>query len=75
MIRLGDAGEGHTVRIRNVQTDEKLTKRLCDLGLYSGMKIDVVKNDRDGPVVLKVLDSRFMLGREQANEILVEEMK
>jgi Fe2+ transport system protein FeoA len=75
MIRLGDAGEGRSVRVRNVQADEKLTKRLCDLGLYSGMKIDVVKNDRDGPVVFKVLDSRFMLGREQANEIFVEEIK
>jgi len=75
MIRLGDAGEGRNVRIRNVQVDEKLTKRLCDLGLYAGMKIEVVKNDLDGPVVLKVLESKLMLGRDQANEIQVEEIK
>lgn len=75
MIRLADAREGHNVRVKNVQADERLTKRLCDLGLYSGMKIKVVKNDFDGPVILKVLESKLMLGREQANEILVEETK
>jgi Fe2+ transport system protein FeoA len=72
MIRLSDAREGHSVRIKDVRTDERLTKRLCDLGLYSGMKIEVVKNDFSGPVVFKVFESKLMLGREQADEILVE---
>jgi Fe2+ transport system protein FeoA len=75
MIRLSEAHEGRSVRIKNVRADERLNKRLCDLGLYAGMKIDVVKNDLDGPVILKVLESKLMLGREQANEITVEEIR
>jgi Fe2+ transport system protein FeoA len=75
IARLGDAGEGCIVRIKNVQADGRLTKRLCDLGLYPGMKIEVVKNDLNSPVVLKVLESKLMLGREQANDILVETIK
>lgn len=75
MIPLGNAGEGRNVRIKNIHVEERLGKRMCDLGLYPGMKITVVKNDRNGPVVLQVLESKLMLGRDQANDIQVEELK
>ncbi|OAQ20064.1 FeoA family protein [Thermosulfurimonas dismutans] len=41
------------------------------LGVYRGQVLEVMENRGCGPVVLKVGDSRFVLGRGQAARILV----
>ncbi|HEX55080.1 MAG: ferrous iron transport protein A [Candidatus Altiarchaeales archaeon] len=63
--------DGERVRIISILGGMGLKKRLYDLGLYEGAKIDVIRNDRSGPIILKVLDSRIGIGRGQANKIIV----
>ncbi|WP_363315405.1 FeoA family protein [Thermosulfurimonas sp.] len=42
------------------------------LGLYRGQTVEVVENRGWGPVILKVGDTKFVLGRGQAARILVQ---
>ncbi|MBX6422223.1 FeoA family protein [Thermosulfurimonas sp. F29] len=42
------------------------------LGLRPGQEVEVLENRGCGPVVLRVGESRFVLGRGQAARILVE---
>ena len=45
------------------------------LGAYRGQVLEVLENRGCGPVVLKVGDSRFVLGRGQAARILVNRLR
>jgi len=63
--------DGKRVKIISISSGRGLKKRLYDLGLYEGAKIDVIRNDISGPIILKVLDSRIGIGRGQANKIIV----
>ena len=60
------------VKIHSINCGAGLKKRLCDLGLYEGMTIEVIKNAISGPIIIKVFDSRIILGRGQAYRIIVE---
>jgi ferrous iron transport protein A len=74
MMPLAMCNEGKKVVIYCVDCDRGIKKRLCDLGLYDGTKIRVVKNDISGPMIIKVKDSKLIIGRGQANKIRVEEV-
>ncbi len=51
-------------------------KRLGEvLGIYKGQILEVLENRGGGPVILRVGNSRFVLGRDQAACILVEPVK
>ena len=45
------------------------------LGAYRGQVLEVLENRGSGPVILKVGDSRFVLGRGQAARILVNRLR
>ena len=53
---------------------KKFKNRLCDLGIYEGATVKVLKNDGSGPIILKVLDSKILLGKGQAQKVQVEIM-
>ena len=69
---LSMSGEGTEVTIHCVNCGFGLKRRLCDLGLYDGTRVKVVKNDVAGPIIIKVKDSKLVLGRGQAQKIMVE---
>ncbi len=69
---LSMASEGSVVKIKDIVSGERMKKRLSELGLYEGTEVLVSKNDVCGPVILKVLDSRIVVGRGQAMKIMVE---
>lgn len=72
MMPLAMAREGEEVLVHNVDCGIGLKKRLSDLGLYDNTKIKILKNDISGPVIVIVKDSKLVIGRGQANKILVE---
>jgi len=72
MIPLAMCEEGDEVEIHCVDCGYGIKRRLCDLGLYDNTKIKVIKNDISGPIIVKVKDSKIMIGRGQANKIMVE---
>jgi ferrous iron transport protein A len=72
MMPLAMCSEGETAEVHCVDCGRGLKKRLCDLGLYDKTEVKVVKNEFSGPLIIKVKDSKLVLGRGQANKILVE---
>ena len=75
MIPLAMVREGGEVKIYCVNCGKKLKTRLCDLGIYEGSEVKVIKNDITSPILLKIKDSKLILGRGQAHKILTEIVK
>lgn len=61
--------EGDKVKIECVLCGKNFGKRLIDLGLFDGSEIEIIKNDKYGPLILKILSSQIALGRGQASKI------
>lgn len=73
MKSLIDFKAGERVRIETVQCRWRMfRRRLCDLGLFDGTEVEIVKNDRFGPIILKIFESKIALGRGQARKIYGE---
>ncbi|MCK4859912.1 MAG: ferrous iron transport protein A [Candidatus Omnitrophica bacterium] len=75
MMPLAMVKEGAEVTIHCVNCGQGLKRRLCDLGLYNGTKVSVLKNDISGPIIIKVKDSKIVLGRGQTHKIMVEKIE
>lgn len=65
------AEEGRRVLIQQIFGGRGLQRRLSAMGLAPGMEMEVVRNERGGPLVIKVLGGRFMIGRGMAHHIQV----
>ncbi|MHB0859524.1 MAG: FeoA family protein [Anaerolineae bacterium] len=48
-----------------------LVGRLAALGFTPGATVQVVRNDRHGPIIARVLDTQIALGRGQACRVFV----
>jgi Fe2+ transport system protein FeoA len=67
---LAMAEKGRNVRVRRILGGPGVQRRLLGMGLAPGMEIQVVANN-GGPLVIRLLESRFMIGRGMAHHILV----
>lgn len=63
---------GDKVNIRCINCGDNFKRRLSELGLFNGAEIEIVKNDHWGPVVIKIFDSKIVLGRGEAIKIYAE---
>ena len=63
-------GSGRPVTLIKILAERKLTRRLTELGLTPGVRIEII-HDHGGPLLLAVRDSRLALGRSMAGQILV----
>ncbi len=80
MTPLTDIEEGATVRVtsllnapgeRGPAGDRNGRARLSEMGFFEGQEITVLKNRGNDPLVVRIRDSRMMLGRELAMKILI----
>lgn len=69
---LSMVAEGEKVNIKSIDAGQGLRKRLYDLGLVENATIEVIRNEFSGPMILKIFDSRVVLGRGQGYKIFVE---
>ena len=69
-----DFKEGDKVGIRCVEFGMNFRRRLIDLGLFDGAEIEIIKNDRFGPLILRIFNSKIALGRGQAAKIYGEKI-
>lgn len=72
MIPLTMASENDQLKIIQVWHGGKFKKKLCELGIYKDSLIKVIKNDVHGPMIIEVKGSRLIIGRGQAQKIMVE---
>ncbi len=63
---------GTTAVVAAVRGGRGLVRRLSEMGLVPGAEVTVVSSHMRGPMVLKVLESKLMLGRGMAHKILVD---
>jgi len=63
---------GKRVRLVSISGGRRLRARLAELGLVSGVEIDVINNALHGPFIVGVKGSRVVLGRGMAFKIMVE---
>lgn len=62
--------ENGIMTIVNILAGSKAHRFLADLGIHTGEKIKVIKND-SGPVIIEVKDTRVAIGRGLAAKIEV----
>jgi ferrous iron transport protein A len=72
MMPLSMVSQGTEVCLTEIRGGMRMRKRLADLGLTCGMNLKTVCNNGNGPVILKVKDSRLAIGRGMLHHILVE---
>jgi ferrous iron transport protein A len=70
LIMLPEGAKGTVVEIYG---GRGLCRRLAELGLTASVRVKMIKNNRPGPVVVEVKDSRMALGRGVTMKIYVEE--
>jgi len=62
---------GETVKLVRINAGRGLNNRLASMGLVPNVEITVVKSGHSGPLVIRVKDSKMMLGRGVVNKITV----
>ena len=63
--------DGESVKIVSVAAGASLNSRLRAMGLLPGVEIVVVNNSNSGAFVVKMKESKIVLGRGIANKIMV----
>jgi len=71
-MSLAMAAENENLKIVQVWHGGKFKKKLSEMGLYRDSQIKVIKNDIPGPLIVDVKGSRLIIGRGQAQKIMVE---
>ncbi len=62
---------GQTVRLVRIDASQRLMARLAAMGMLPHVEITVVRNGHPGPCVIRVRDSKVVLGRGMADKIEV----
>jgi len=71
-MTLAMANENEELKVLQVGHGHKFKKKLSDMGIYKDARVKIVKNDIPGPLIIDVKGSRLIIGRGQAQKIMVE---
>lgn len=72
-MNLSDVPNGKKGVILEIETDKRLYNRLVSMGINQGNEFTIVRNNRNGPVIIDIDGSRFAVGRGMSEKILVTE--
>ncbi len=70
-VSLCDLKTGEKGAILHVEGGHGFIGRLSALGFTPGATVDVVRNDKHGPLIVSVWDTQIALGRGQASRVRV----
>jgi len=70
-LKLTDSFSGSVVRIYKISGGENLRDKLLSMGLLPGKDIEVLSVSKKGPVIVKINDTRIVIGHGMASKILV----
>jgi len=70
---LNFVGIGKFAKINSVQGGEGMCKKIMEMGMSTGAIIKIMKND-SGPLIVKVGETRLVLGRGMAQKVMVCEV-
>ncbi len=70
MPPLSEVAVGNTVRIRRINTDEKIKLKLAEMGILRS-DIKILRNSGTGPLLIDLKDIKLILGRDISRKIEV----
>ncbi|WP_346662276.1 FeoA family protein [uncultured Merdimonas sp.] len=73
-MTLKQGKSNQTYRVSSIHTSLDLERRLEALGLTEGSLITILNNDKKGALTARFRGTRFALGRNIAENILVSEV-
>lgn len=73
-MRLKEGKKNCTYKVRSIDMELNLERRLQVLGLTEEAKITVLNNDKKGSMTVRFRGTRFAFGRRIADHITVEEI-
>lgn len=68
-LTLTDSLSGSNVQIDKISGGEKLRDKLLSMGLLPGKEIEVLSVRKNGPVIVKINDTRIVIGHGMASKI------
>ncbi len=71
VVPLSSVPAGSRVRLIKIQGGRWGCHRLTELGLTPGVELEVMQQNRHGPMLVVVRDTRLALGRGMADRVLV----
>lgn len=71
MCPLSTVNSGATVEVLSIHGGHGLVNRLARMGIYPGVTLQVLNNNRPGPVLIRLKETRIMLGFGMAHRIFV----
>ena len=72
-IPLNAISIGKCAKVSSLEGGEKMCKKLMEMGMNTGSIIKIVKNDI-GALIVKVGETRLVLGRGMAQKVIVREV-
>ena len=72
LLTLSDLPGGAAGIVIGVNGGKELFSRLASIGVTPGTSVLIVQNYGNGPVIIKVRDSRIAVGRGEARNVLVD---
>ena len=70
-LKLTESVTGSHVKIDKISGGDKLRDKLLSMGLLPGKNIEILSVRKNGPVIVKVNDTRLVIGHGMASKILI----
>ncbi|MDQ0148385.1 ferrous iron transport protein A [Eubacterium multiforme] len=71
MIPISFVSEGKSVMIKDIQMNERMGKKIKEMGVNRGTKIEIIKNDGSS-LIIGISGSRLAISKGMAQKILAE---
>lgn len=72
-IPLNAISIGRQAEVGNLQGGEIMCKKLMEMGVNKGAIVEIMSND-SGPLIIRVGETRLVLGRGMAQKVMVREI-
>ncbi|MBE5924843.1 MAG: ferrous iron transport protein A [Lachnospiraceae bacterium] len=73
-MSLSEVKENREAIISSIEGDTRFMSRITSIGLTPGCKVNVVKNDKNRPILVYSRDTMIALNRNECKGIMVEEV-
>jgi ferrous iron transport protein A len=74
MIPLILGKPGEEFEVATVKGGKSFLRRLMEMGIYSGVRVRIISNFGNGPIIIALSDTRIALGKGMAAKIFVKKL-
>ncbi len=74
-MKLSEAKEQTNAVVSELVGDDRFISRITSIGLTSGCRISVIKNDKNRPVLLYSRDTMIAVNRSECEGIRISEVR